>query len=163
MRKEYIIRPADFPTHDSFQSKLNDTLRRDKLLGNLGSTGRAQVVERAFQDWHAVSMDSRLNVILTMRERGLLTRNEYHELAEEMGVKDNEAEKEYRKWTGTENAIWSMHSRGLLRRGEYGKLLRMKGLSYSSGYYRRRKWESLHGIRPFRNFKPPERKKLVRG
>lgn len=161
MRREHIIRPADYPTRETFQSKLTDTLRRDRLLANLGSTGRRQLMERAFQDWDMVSPENRLDAIMTMRERGLLTKNEYLELAEEMGVKDKESEKQYRRWSGTEDAVWSMQSRGLLRRGEYGKLLRAKGLTYGQGWYRKRKWEAQHGIRSFRNFKPPERKKLV--
>lgn len=155
------MRPEDYPTRQTFQSKLDDIFRTDKYLKNLGDIGRRQLAERALMDWEEVSPEDRLSAILTMRERGLLSKAEYQELAEEMGVEERKAESEYRKWSGTEESVWAMKSRGLLRHGEYGKLLRAKNLTYGQGWYRSRKWEALHGIRPFRNFKPPERRKLV--
>jgi len=169
MRKEHLIRPEDFPTPQSFQQRILDAFRHDKYLRNLGEIGRRQVFERAFMDWQALSPVERLGSLLAMRERGLLTKEEYLQLAEEMGFDRSQAESYYQNWSGSEEAIWTLKYYGLLRYGEYGKLLHAKGLTYGAGYYRFRKWLALRGIRPFRKFqpqtkvqlKPKERKRLV--
>jgi len=162
-RSEHLIIPEDYPTQESFEQAIHQAFRKDKYLGNLGSDGRQQVIDRAMQDYQMVAPERKLEALLVMRERGMLTRSEYQALAYEMGYTGNQAEYQYQKWSGTEGAIWAMKWRNVLYRGEYQKLLAAKGLTRHAGFYRYRKWQAEENIRPFRNIKPRERRGLVRG
>jgi len=163
MREEYFLVPADFPTRESFQQRLDEIIRSDRYLGNLGSTGRKQVFDRAYQDWEGVPLETKLEPLMLMRERGLLSRDEYFMLAHETGFTDREAENMYRKWTGTEQAIWAMKWRGFLRRGEYTQLYRAKGLTRGQAWYRYRMYLHRNNIRPYVRRKPRERRQPTMG
>jgi hypothetical protein len=110
------------------------------------------------QDWHRFPVEGRMATLFAMRERGLLTQDEYFRFSEQLGLISGQAEGRYRKWTGTENAIYDMHRQDLLRHGEYTKLLRTKHISRGAGYYRRRKFEAVHYQRPFRGWEKPRAK-----
>lgn len=164
-REEHNVVPANFPSRESFQQELTDVIRRDKYLGNLGSTGRQQVIDRAMQDWEQIPTEERIEPLMVMRERGLLSRDEFYQLAHEMGYSDYQAENQYRKWTGTEEAIWGMKWRGLLRRGEYTRLYRASGMTKGSAWYRYRSYLHRSNIRPFVRTRrqPRVRRRPVRG
>lgn len=127
-----------------------DTIKRDRYLHNLGQEGRMLLVKRASMDWQTVPRENRLAPLMAMRERGLLTVYEFHELAEHIGYTSGQADGEYRKWTGTQEAIWEMKYRDMLRPGEYTSLLRAKKITKGAGYYRARRYAALRYGLPFR-------------
>ena len=161
MRREHMIRVEDMLTRSQLQTRLDDAFRRDKFLGNLGSIGRKQIFEKALEDFNRIAPETRLDSLMVLRERGLLTAGEYYDFAEQQGLSRRTAEREYRRFSGSEEAIWHLKANKLLRYGEYSQLLRAKRLTRGQGWYRYRKWESESGIRPFRKIKPKPKKSLL--
>lgn len=144
-----------FSTRASLEDYLRGVFRRDKYLANLGPEGRGQLIDRAFQEWGMLPPETHMVTLLAMRERGLLSASEYYRLAETQGLTAGQAEHQYRKWTGTEQAVFDMKYKDILRHGEYSKLLRAKHLSRGAGYYRYRKFlATSYGV-PFRGWEKP--------
>jgi hypothetical protein len=159
LRTVHNIDITGYGTQASLESAIIAKFRIDKYLGNLGDEGRKQIVSEAMRDWHKVPAETKLVPLMGMRERGLLTAYEFHELAREQGLSEGSAEYQYRKWRGTEEAIYDLKAKGLLRYGEFTKLRRAKRLSRGQAYYRLRKHQALKYGVPFRGF---EKKSVVR-
>jgi hypothetical protein len=148
-RAEHAIRIEDYPTEESLQSKLDDVFRRDKYLANLKESGKRRLEEYIGEMYRKITPEQRLEPLLVMKERGLLSSDEFHQQAEEMGLSAGQADYRYKKWSGTETSIYAMKEKGLLRHGEWSQLLRTKRLTRGQGYYRYRKYLSDRGVRPF--------------
>jgi len=141
-----------FSTRASLEDYLRGIFRRDKYLANLGHEGRGQLIDQAFQEWGMLPPETHMVTLLAMRERGLLSVSEYYRLAETQGLTSGQAEYQYKKWTGTEQAVFDMKFKGILQHGEYSKLLNAKRLSRGAGYYRYKKYLATSFGIPFRGW-----------
>jgi hypothetical protein len=151
-RTVHDVDVSNFGSQASLMTYLEGLFRRDMYLGNLGGLGRRQVVDEALKEWGKVPVDVRLVPLMTMRERGLLSRGEYYEFAGQQGLTAGQAEYRYRGWTGTQRAIWDMKYKGLLRYSEFSHLLKAKGISRGAGYYRYRKYTAQVYAVPFKGW-----------
>lgn len=161
MRKEHLINVDDMLSRTQLQTRLDDAFSKDKYLRNLGSIGRQQISEKALVEFGRIAPQTRLDNLMVLRERGLLTAGEFYDLAEQQGHSRRTAEKEYRRFSGSEEAVWQLKEKKLLRYGEYSQLIRAKGLTRGQGFYRYRKWQAREGIRPFRKIKASPKKSLL--
>jgi hypothetical protein len=152
-RSEYSLNLGDFPTARSLQTRLDEIMIRDKRLGNLRKV-KDDFYAYVGTLYQEITPEEKLEPLMALRERGLMSASEFHQLAEEMGLSFNQSERRYRNWSGTESSMFMLKEKNLLRRGEWSQLLRAKRLTKGQGYYRWRKWQAVKGIRPFRNFKP---------
>lgn len=149
---------SGYGTQASLESAVRGKFRIDRYLGNIGEDGRRQIIAEALKQWLKIPPETKLVPLLAMRERGLLSPSEYHDLASQQGLTTGQSEYRYRKWTGTEEAIYDMKQKGLLRYSEFSKLLNAKKISRGAGYYRFRRHQFLkYGI-PFRDWakRPPK-------
>jgi len=152
-RVEHSIRIDEYASREALQRKLDDVFRRDKLLGNLGETGRRQLEAYVGELYGKIPEDTRLEPLMALRERGLLSAGEYYQLAQESGYNESKAESKYREFSGSETAIYTLKEKSLLKRGEWSMLLKTKRLSRGQGYYRYRSYLAHRNIRPFRKRK----------
>ena len=157
-RALHSVDVSNFGTQASLSAFIEGIFKRDRVLGNLGGEGRAQVVQEAMKSWTAVPVETRLVPLMAMRERGLLSGSEYHELSKQQGLSEGQSEYRYRKWSGTQKAVFDMKFKGMLEYGEYSKLLKAKKLSRGAGYYRYRKYAAqTYGV-PFRGWEKRQTK-----
>lgn len=153
MREVHGLDISGLGTQASIEDFLEGVFKRDKYLSNLGPEGRRQVLDEAMKEFRAIPADVKITPLLVMRERGVLSARDFHMFALQQGWTVGQAEYQYRKWTGTEEAVFDMKFKGLLRYGEFSKLRQAKGMSRGAAYYRYRKHLAVkYGI-PWRNFK----------
>lgn len=151
-RQEHDIRTDAFVTLESFNRGIEDQMKKDKHLQNMGKEGRRQLMEVARADFEQMPTETREKNIYIMKARGLISKDEFDIFMTQLGVTRGAAEYRYRKFIGSEELVWELHYKKLLTRGEYSKLLHGRNLTYGQGYYRRRKWlAQAYGL-PFRKW-----------
>lgn len=151
-RATHSVDVSNFGTEASLSAFIEGIFKRDRYLSNLGREGREQVRQEAMKSWTGVPVETRLVPLMGMRERGLLSGSEFHELAKQQGLSEGQSEYRYRKWTGTQRAIFDMKFKGLLEYSEYSRLLKAKGISRGAGYYRYKKYAAQTYGEPFRGW-----------
>jgi len=156
-REEHNVDMSQQLSLDMFQQTLNTIRRTDNRLKNLGEEGWRLVQQEAFKEWQGVPREVHNEQAMLLRERGLIDKEEYLILSDSQGIPRAQAEANYRKFSGSEDAIFWMKERRLLRYGEYKKLLDAKGISYSTAWRKWRVWEDEKGLRPL----PPSLKRRL--
>jgi len=162
MREEHGIDMSQQLSPTMMEQTLTTAWRSDSRLKNLGEEGRRLVQQEAMKEWGGIPREVHNEQTMLLRERGLIDANEYYLISESQGLTHEQAESNYRKFSGSEDAIFWMKERRLLRFGEYKKLLDAKGISYSTAWRRWRVWEDKKGIRSLppsmkRNLPPKDR------
>lgn len=143
---------SGYGTRASVEDFLHGVFKRDKYLSNLGMEGRQQIVEVALKEWGQIPADVKLTPLMVMRERGLLSANEFQQFAVQQGYSVGAAEYQYKKWSGTQEAVYDLKYKNLLQYGEYSHLLRAKHISRGASYYRYRRHLAIKYGLPFRKF-----------
>jgi hypothetical protein len=152
-RAVHALDLSGYGTRASVEDYLHGVFKRDRYLSNLGMEGRQLVVEEAMKEWGQIPADVKLTPLMVMRERGLLSANEFQQFAVQQGYSVGAAEYAFRKWTGTQEAVYDLKFKKLLQYGEYSRLLRSKKLTRGQGYYRYRRHLAVKYGLPFRKFK----------
>jgi hypothetical protein len=152
MRTVHGIDLSAYGTEAALQDKLTSVFNQDRFLRNLGSSGRAQVIEQAFEGAKLVPAEDRLTNLMAMRERGLISASDFHNFAYQMGYTEGQSEYQYRKWSGTEEAVFDTKFKKLYRHGEYTAAYRRKGLTRGQAYYRFKKHEAIRYGIPWRGW-----------
>jgi hypothetical protein len=162
LREEHGIDMTQQLSSQMLQQTLDTVWRSDNRLKNLGEEGKRLVYEEAFKEWQGIPREVHNEQAMVLRERGLITADEYYLLSQSQGLSHEEAESNYRKFSGSMDAIFWMKERRLLRFGEASKLYKAKGMSYSTAWRKWRIWEDEKGIRTLpkymrRNLPPKDR------
>jgi len=147
LREEHGIDMTQQLSSQMLQQTLDTAWRSDNRLKNLGEEGKRLVYEEAFKEWQGIPREVHNEQAMLLRERGLIDSSEYYLISESQGLTHEEAESNYRKFSGSEDAMFWLKERRLLRHAEFGKLLKAKGMSYSTAWRRWRLWEDEKGIR----------------
>lgn len=151
-RREHSIRTDAFVTLEAFNSAVQEQVRKDRKLLNMGDDGIRQMMKVAQNDFGSLPDDQREQNIYIMKARGLITKDEFDIFTGQLGITRGAAEYRYRKFVKSDELIWELGHKNLLTRGEYTSLLKGHGLTYGQGYYRKRKYYAENYGIPFRKF-----------
>jgi len=151
-RREHNMRIDEFATPEDFAKAIKDGIAKDRMLQNMGETGRGMMVKRALLDFEGMPTEQRERNLYILRGRGLISRDEFDIWASQMGISRGAAEFRYRKFISSTSFIWELTYKKLLTRGEYSRLLRSRNLTYGAALYRRKKYLAYTYGLPFRGW-----------